>query len=156
MQAVLAAARNGEWSMNDDGSVTVGDHQLSGDEFELALEPATDGAVGSLSGGDAVVVLDTELTPELINEGHARQLTRYIQDARKAAGLEVTDRISLTIDTDDEVEGWLSPHVDHVATQVLATSTNFGPLDTGDSASSFEHELDEHSISFSLSVVSPS
>jgi isoleucyl-tRNA synthetase len=148
MQEVLAAARNGDWSPNDDGSVTVGDHTLVGDEFEIALEPATEGAVGGLSTGDAVVVLDTELTPELVNEGHARQLSRWIQDARKSSGLEVTDRIALTVETDDDVQSWIAPHLDNLAAQVLATSLAFESVADDE----FTFDLDGHTVKLALSV----
>jgi isoleucyl-tRNA synthetase len=149
MQDVLAAARAGQWSPNDDGTAAVGEHTLTPDEFEIALEPATDGAVGGLSSGDAVVVLDTDLTPELVNEGHARQLSRWIQDARRSVGLEVTDRIALTIATDAEVQGWLEPHTDNLAAQVLAIQLGFGAVDSGE----FVYELDGHAISFALAKI---
>ena len=148
MQQVLADAREGNWTANDDGTVQVGEHTLTADEFEIALEPAAEGAVGGLSGGDAVVVLDTELTPELVNEGHARQLSRHIQDARRQTGLDVTDRISLIIETSDEVQGWLSPHLDNLAAQVLATELSFGSV----SSDEFSFELDERPIKFSLEI----
>ena len=51
--------------------------------------------LGVASEGDVTVALELEVTPELRREGLARELVRMIQDARKAAGLEVTDRISL-------------------------------------------------------------
>jgi len=148
MQDVLAAGRNGEWTANDDGSVTVGEHTLSGDDFEIALEPAAEGAVGGLSGGDAVVVLDTNLTPELVNEGHARQLARWIQDARKSSGLEVTDRISLVIDTSEEVQAWLAPHIDHLTAQVLATSLAFDAVSNDE----FAYEIDDNPVKLALTV----
>ena len=146
MQAVLAAARNGEWSANDDGTVAVGEHTLVGDEFEIALEPAAEGAVGGLSGGDAVVVLDTELTAELTNEGHSRQLSRWIQDARRSVGLEVTDRITLTVQTDAEVQAWLAPHVENLCAQVLATAFEYA--DVADDQ--FSYELDGRPVRFAL------
>jgi isoleucyl-tRNA synthetase len=146
MQEVLAAARAGQWSPNNDGTVDVGGHTLADGEFEIALEPATDGAVGGLSSGDAVVVLDTVLTPALVNEGHARQLSRWIQDARRATSLDVTDRISLTIDTDADVRGWLEPHTENLAAQVLATEFAFGQV----GSTEFTYELDGHSITFKI------
>ncbi len=73
-------------------------------------------------------MLDIELTPALTNEGHARQLSRWIQDARREIGLEVTDRISLTIESDTDVQSWLAPHVDNLSAQVLATSLTFEPV----------------------------
>jgi isoleucyl-tRNA synthetase len=146
MQEVLGAARAGQWSPNNNGTVNVGDHTLTADEFEIALEPATNGAVGGLSSGDAVVVLDTRLTPELVNEGHARQLSRWIQDARRSAGLDVTDRIGLTIDTDADVQRWLRPHTENLAAQVLATALAFGQVQSTE----FQYELDGHTITFAI------
>jgi len=148
MQAVLAAARNGDWQLADDGSVAVAGETLTGEEFDLALEPTGEGAVGGLSNSNAVVVLDTELTDELVHEGHARQLSRNIQEARRQADLVVTDRISLTIDTSAEMAGWLEPHLPHLGGQVLATTIDFGEV--GDATNEFD--LDGHTIRFAFAV----
>jgi len=150
MQDVLTNARAGEWSANPDGTVAVGEHTLSIDEFEIVLEPATEGAVGGLGSGDAVVVLDIELTPELIHEGHARQLSRHIQDARRQTGFEVTDRIALTIDADAEMQQWLAPHVDNLAAQVLATSLKFNSIDSDE----FSFDLDGHTVKIAVALQS--
>ena len=92
------------------------------------------------------MVLDTVLTPALVNEGHARQLSRWIQDVRRATSLDVTDRISLTIDTDADVRGWLEPHTENLAAQVLATEFAFGQV----GSTEFTYELDGHSITFKI------
>jgi len=146
MKTVLAAAREGDWSETADGSVSVAGETLTADEYEIALEPLGDGAVGGLPSGDAVVVLDINLTDALVNEGHARQLSRHIQDARKQSGLEVTDRITLHLDTDAVVQGWLHDHIDHMASQVLATAVSFEPVDD----SAFTCELDDRTVRFSI------
>ncbi len=129
MQAVLGAAREGNWTLTANGSAEVAGHTLSGDDFELALEPKHGGAVGSLASGEAVVALDTVLTDALVNEGHARQLARHVQDARRQAELDVSDRIRLRLAASDEVQGWLGPHLDNLAAQVLATEVAFGAID---------------------------
>ena len=49
-----------------------------------------------------VIALDTELTVELVAEGHAREATRRIQQCRKDSGLEISDRIHLTLFAADE------------------------------------------------------
>jgi isoleucyl-tRNA synthetase len=148
MQEVLAAARAGQWAANADGTVEVAGQTLVPDEFEIALEPRGEGAIGGLASGDAVVVLDIELTPALVNEGHARQLSRYIQDSRRQAGLQVTDRVHLTIDADDTVQAWLHPHLDHLRSQVLASSLGFGAVSEGNGS----FELDGHSVRIGLTV----
>ena len=66
--------------------------------------------------------LDTTLTDELIDEGFAREIVRSVQDARKQAGLEVSDRITLGVSGSAAVEKALATHRDYVMTETLATS----------------------------------
>ena len=122
VQTVIRAAKAGDWTGNDDGSVTVADHVLSGDDFELGLDPIDGVAAAPLPGNDAVVVLDTEVTPELEAEGQARDLVRFVQQLRKDRDLSVTDRITLTLDLPPAVATALEPHLEWVAGQVLATT----------------------------------
>ena len=121
VQTVIKAAKEGDWTPNDDGSVTVAGHILSGDDFELALDPLDGVAATPLSGNDAVVVLDTVLTPELEAEGQARDLVRFVQQLRKDRDLNVTDRIRLDLDLSPAIHEALLPHLDWVASQVLAS-----------------------------------
>lgn len=77
--------------------------------------------------GDAAleVTLDTEITPELKREGLMRELIRQVQTARKTAGLNVDDRIVLSIvSDDDEVHQTISEHADAIRTETLASSLN--------------------------------
>ena len=139
VQAVFAAARAGDWIRNDDGTATVAGHVLEEDSFDLAVEASSGGAAARLQSGDAVVVLDTAVTPELEAEGWARDAVRAIQDCRRTRGYVVTDRIEvrLAMGTSEEaaaVERWR----DYIAEQVLATSLSVSiiegtPADTGDS-----------------------
>ncbi len=66
------------------------------------------------------VALDLELTPELLRAGVAREVVRLVQDARKGAGLEVSDRIVLTWQAGDETAAAMLEHADLVADEVLA------------------------------------
>jgi isoleucyl-tRNA synthetase len=91
--AVMAAARAGEVEFHADGSVTLAGQHLAADEVEIQATPRPGTAVLDRDG--VVVVLDTELTPDLIAEGDARELARAIQDLRREAGLELDDRIEL-------------------------------------------------------------
>ena len=68
------------------------------------------------------VVLDTALTPELEAEGVARDLVRAVQQARRDAGLEVSDRVALTIVARAEVADAARAHRDLIAAETLATS----------------------------------
>ncbi|WP_374010725.1 isoleucine--tRNA ligase [Leifsonia sp. LS-T14] len=99
VQQVIQAARAGDW-VEADGVVTVGGIELSEGEYDLVLETAGGGdgtsALALLAGG-GFVLLDTATTPELEAEGLARDIIRAVQDTRKAAGLDVSDRIRLDL-----------------------------------------------------------
>jgi isoleucyl-tRNA synthetase len=96
VQAVIKAAREGDWSATGE-TVVVGGVELLPGEFELELQSAdaTNAIAFLVDGG--FVILDTETTTELEAEGLARDLIRAVQDTRKAAGLNVSDRIAMTI-----------------------------------------------------------
>jgi len=68
------------------------------------------------------VALDLELTPELIKAGQVREVTRVVQEARKRAGLEVSDRISLLLAVEPDFAEAVDENLDLIAGEVLATS----------------------------------
>ena len=70
--------------------------------------------------GNLTVALDVELTDELLNEGMARELINRIQNIRKEIGLEITDRINVTLSPDSKVEAALAGFADYIKAQVLA------------------------------------
>jgi isoleucyl-tRNA synthetase len=134
VQAVLRAAKAGDWSRSDDGAVVVGGHALHDGEYELAIETAEEVAAASVRSIDPegrtidtglVVALDTEVTPELHAEGVTRDLVRAVQSARKDAGLEVTDRISLSLQLGAEQRAMVEANRSHLTDSVLATSLAF-------------------------------
>jgi len=103
VQQVIGAARAGDW-VEHDGVVTVGGVALEPGEYDLVLETAgrPDGeALAVLTGsGDrqgGFVLLDTTTTAELEAEGLARDIIRAVQDTRKAADFDVSDRIRLQL-----------------------------------------------------------
>jgi len=122
VQKVMAAARGGEWTAADDGTVVVAGHTLLADEFDLALESRAGDATAAIRTNDALVNLDIEITPELAAEGSARDLVRALNDLRKATGLAVSDRIAVTIDPDPALTAALGTHAGSIASEVLATS----------------------------------
>ena len=124
VQDVFRAARSGDWTRNDDGTVTVAGHVLEAGSFELAVEASEGGAAAGLQSGDAVVVLDTAVTPELEAEGWARDVVRVIQDCRRidGYGYVVTDRIKVSLALASAVQAAaVEQWHDYVAEQVLAT-----------------------------------
>ena len=100
VQQVIQAAKAGDWTVTDD-VVTVGGTRLEPGEFDLELEAADVASAIAFLSGDGFVILDTSTTPELEAEGLARDVIRAIQDTRKAAGLEVSDRIQLAVTGSD-------------------------------------------------------
>jgi isoleucyl-tRNA synthetase len=95
VQRIIAAAKAGDWSQLN-GATVVGGVELLEGEFELELEAGEGMAITFLPDG-GFVILDIETTPELEAEGLARDIIRAIQDTRKAAGLHVSDRITLEV-----------------------------------------------------------
>ena len=105
-----------------DGEVKVGDWVLTADEFELRTRAREGFAV--VGGGGFAVALDTEITPELALEGRARDLIREIQDMRKQAGLEMTDRIRILYP--DAHAATFDAHGERIKAETLAVSATRG------------------------------
>ena len=112
---VMAAARDGHVEVNVDGSVVVAGVTLAADEVEIQASPKPGTAVASDHG--LVAVIDTELTPQLIAEGDARELQRAIQDLRREAGLALDDRIDVWV---AGLSGEVEAQLDHVTAETLA------------------------------------
>ncbi|HVL91941.1 MAG TPA: class I tRNA ligase family protein, partial [Acidimicrobiales bacterium] len=119
VQDVIRAARAGEWEQRADGSVAVAGRPLQADEYELRLVAADESASRAVPGG--MVVVDLAVTPELAAEGLARDVARLVNEARKDAGLRVSDRIHLVIDAPEEVAEAVEAHRAWVSDQTLAT-----------------------------------
>jgi isoleucyl-tRNA synthetase len=111
----MAAARDGRVEIHPDGSVTLAGVTVAADEVEIQASPKPGTAVAHDQG--LVAVIDTELTPELIAEGDARELQRAIQDLRKDAGLALDDRIEVWV---DGLQAGVEAHLAQVAVETLA------------------------------------
>jgi isoleucyl-tRNA synthetase len=96
------------------------DHELGADDLSLAMQPLA-GYELEREGSHAVA-LDRELDDELAREGLAREVVHAVQNARKGAGLDVEDRIALTLGGDDELLGAARAHEGYVTRETLATS----------------------------------
>ncbi|MEY2676678.1 MAG: hypothetical protein RL510_698 [Actinomycetota bacterium] len=121
VQQVIGAAKSGNWT-EVDGVVTVGGVELIEGEYDLSLVADvthTSDQIAILPGG-GFVILDGNVTPELEVEGAARDLIRQVQQARKDADLDVSDRITLTIAGDDALLSATETHRDLVMSETLA------------------------------------
>lgn len=128
VQTVIKAVKSGEWTLVDGRPVAAG-VALEEGEYELKLVAAAGSSAAPVPGG--VVLLDTEVTPELAAEGLARDVVRAVQQARREAGLHVSDRIALRVDAPADVETAVREHEAFVTGEVLATSVAFGPVEDG-------------------------
>ena len=129
VQKVFVAAKEGNWSFLEDNSIEIAGHILESHEYDMALEPADPTTTASLKSNDAVVILDTKVTPELEAEGSARDLIRTIQQARKDADLEVTDRITVEVSWSPAEIDAIKNHEPAVMAAVLANQISWLPGD---------------------------
>jgi isoleucyl-tRNA synthetase len=123
VQTAIRAAKAGEWTVSDTGVVTAGGLVLQDGEYTLdtVASGGEESATGLLPGG-GFVVLDTAVTPDLEGEGVARDLVRAVQQARREAGLDVSDRIALTISAAPAAADAARTHAELIRRETLATS----------------------------------
>ena len=97
-------------------------YELTTEDVEVTTEDIPGWSVASDK--DITVALDVTLTEELLAEGTAKELVNRIQNIRKSSGLEVTDRINVTIEETEEVTKALALYTDYIADEVLADSVS--------------------------------
>ena len=114
----------------------------AGEELEnfyanIIAEEVNVKSIVNVPSADVEVLLDKFITPELRREGLAREVIRYVQAARKKAGLNVDDRIILSLTADDELAVAIEEHAEGIATETLAAEMN---AETYDHTETFEVE----------------
>jgi isoleucyl-tRNA synthetase len=112
-------ADGGQVGINVDGD----EHTLAADELTLSLQPLEGYEVEAEAGH--AVALQLELDDELRREGLAREIVHAVQNARKEAGLEITDRIELRLGGDEELLAAAREHQPYIAGEVLATAVDY-------------------------------
>jgi isoleucyl-tRNA synthetase len=115
------------------------DHTLSGEDISLVMEPLEGYQVEAEAGH--AVALELDLDDELLREGLAREVVRAVQEARKQAGLEVSDRIALALGGDEELLAAAREHEAYIAGETLATSVDYGADGAGEKATIEGREL---------------
>lgn len=150
---IIQAVKVGKWKYIAD-RVEVADEVLLAEEFVLNLQPKEKwkDRAAVLSSNDALVLLDLDVTDELKEEGVARDVVRAIQQARKAANLNITDRIVLDIQTKDlAVQQALLKWHDYICTQTLGKT--FNVLQNDQSLAMIKQErIEVDSIEISISI----
>jgi len=132
VQQAIAAAKAGDWSVDGD-TVVAGGLALEPGEFTLELELNDPAAAVVFLPHSGFVLLDTRVTPELAAEGLARDVIRAVQQARKDAGLDVSDRIALTLGSDnDATRAAIETHQALISGETLATTIEVGQAGEGE------------------------
>src|SRR5699024_7622564 len=151
VQVCIKAAKSGDWS-EVDGVVTAGGIELESGEFEHRLVAADPESTAALPGEAALVVPGLTVTEELEAEGWAKDRVREIQEARRGAGLDITDRIRVRLEVPSERRGWADRHAELIAGEVLAT--DFAVVDALDADDGEPLELAE-GLRMTLARVGP-
>ncbi len=130
---LFAAQKSGAWELVEDGAAVVfpgveidgAPVRLEGEQFSVITSVnAVEGTVATVLPNGTFVVLDSELTPELLAEGYARDVVRAVQDERKNAGLHISDRIALTVHAPEDHVADVNTWAEMIAGETLATSMN--------------------------------
>jgi isoleucyl-tRNA synthetase len=120
VQTIINEAKAGNFQILESGQAQIIDFLIEPEEFELAFE-AKPGLAAAAKDG-IVVILHTEISEELKYEGFARDIVRQIQDLRKEADYQVSDRITIMLKTDNpELETAILNFADYIKTETLAT-----------------------------------
>ncbi|MCH8072795.1 MAG: isoleucine--tRNA ligase [Proteobacteria bacterium] len=129
LEAADGAAVAGKVARDEIVTISIPSGEISLTGEDLLIE--TSSAEGYACGADAgyLTALDTSLTEELIREGVARELIRTVQESRKQAGLEVSDRIVLGVSGSAGVEAALGEYRDYLMSETLATEWQVGQKD---------------------------
>lgn len=143
LREIIPIVKQGNYKIDGD-KLLVGDYTLNSDEFEnrLTVKPGITGA--ALPDSTAVVVLNTNVTPDLLVEGLANNILRFIQDSRKAANLDVSDRINLVYSGDNDIENAINTHRDMIVHNALIVNLSKA------SATQFETEIDGHKFAIKI------
>lgn len=115
-EEILAFEQSGEIKINVEGQ----DIFVASSDVDIISEDIPGWLVANE--GNLTVALEVELNDELRNEGMARELINRIQNLRKECGLEITDRINVTVSPDERIEGAIASFSDYIKGQVLADS----------------------------------
>jgi isoleucyl-tRNA synthetase len=126
VQDVIKAVKAGNWERHGE-SVVAGGIELADAEYDLRLVAGEPDSASALPDGVGLVALDAVVTPELAAEGTARDVVRIVQQARRDAGLAVSDRIRLTVGADGAVADAVRAHSEFLAGETLAVEMTVLP-----------------------------
>ena len=142
IRAAIAGANPRELvaTMRAEGSLELDGFDLSASDILVDVEAADGWSAAEDAGYSALV--ETALTPELVAEGIARDIVRRLQDLRREAGLDITDRIHVRFDGGEDLRPVLDAHGDYVSGETLAVSLEPLAGEPPEGASSSEAKIE--------------
>jgi len=150
---VTKASKAGEWQLNSDNTVSLAGVIIDKNDFVLNLVPHHQERALPLSSNQMVIELDIQLTPELIAEGRARDVVRAVQQARKEGDFNISDRIKIFLDTDQETIAACNFHLSYLTQQTLADSVSFKLDEAPKSGFNSKGQLENGELSIVISKV---
>lgn len=124
IKEIMAAAKSGNFTKIADNEIEIAGINLVDDEFDLALTPKTNeessAVTVALPDNSSLISLETKITEDLANEGIARDIIRAVQQARKDADLDVSDKILLQISAEKNITDAAQSFENYIKEQVLA------------------------------------
>ena len=137
-QDITEIEKTGKWSTVIDAC----EINLELEDFEISAQDIPGWLVASEGG--ITVALDTTLSPELKNEGIAREIVNRIQNLRKDSSFDVTDRILLKINTSEAIQTAISANKSYICDEVLANEISFEALPNSAFCTDIEAEKDTY------------
>jgi isoleucyl-tRNA synthetase len=107
-------------TLRSTGSTTVGSWEIALEDLVVTEVPKSGWSVSSHDGES--VALDLELTPALIAAGNVREVIRFIQERRKSDGFDISDRIAVTWNAQEDIAAAIEAEIAHISEEVLAIS----------------------------------
>jgi len=124
MKEIITQSKQGNWS-DKGGVLTIAGEELLAEEYELILDPHAEKGAKNLHSNSGLVILDLEISRELHLEGLARDIIRFVQQARKDRDFNVSDKISLEYKTEGDLEEAIRHHKDMIEQQTLSSIKAF-------------------------------
>jgi isoleucyl-tRNA synthetase len=137
-QDITEIEKTGKWNTVIDACEIY----LELEDFEISAQDIPGWLVASEGG--ITVALDTTLSPELKNEGIAREIVNRIQNLRKDSAFDVTDRILLKINTSEAIQTAISANKSYICDEVLANEISFEALPNSAFCTDIEAEKDTY------------